>query len=366
MKILKLNTRLGKQIKIRNIEKINAYIKRLKIISSQNPTNNFEKKIKSFFSSETFLSLFTEGEVSSRRDIRKIFSDKKLDENTANKMIKNFLLAFKFVLDKREFSISNLYTLYNLLSKDVIGKNNKLKDGHMYRHDKVFIQSNKFIGNFEGFKKKDIPESLNNLFNFMNDQSYDIYFRAIVGHIYFEMIHPYFDYNGRTGRFLPLWLFSNEGQRDKMLYFATAIGNYREQYISLFRSNINSRTYEINIDRMIIGFLKLLIKNQYQYIWMKNQEKIYIDKHNKSFTNFQKDFIWLMMKKSEISQSEDSWFKITKVDMDFIDKNPRLATISTDTRLLKDANIIKITNDKPRKYKLSNYKLINFDLLVKC
>ena len=359
--IIKLLTKRRENIQINNIEKINVYIDKLKKITKKNPITVFEDKLKSLLVSETFLSLFTEGEISSRRDIRNIFSDKNISPKTGNQMIKNFLLAFKFVLDKREISISNLYTLYNLLSQDVLEDHDKLKDGYMYRHDIVYIKSNKLNGDFEGFDVKDIPEALNNLLDFLLDTKYDIYFRSIVGHIYFELIHPYFDYNGRTGRFLPLWLFSNEGKKENMLYFATAIGNYRNQYLSLFRKNIDNRTYKVNMDNMVMGILKLLIKNQYQYIWIKNQENKYIKKHNKSFSNFQKDFLWLLLKKAETTQNNNSFFKLSKEDKEFLDKDLRNATLSTDCRLLQEANIIKITNDKPRKYKLINYDLVDFD-----
>jgi len=51
-----------------------------------------------------------------------------------------------------------------------------------------------------------------------------------------------------------------------MLYFSTAMNNYRKQYLSLFKKNIDQRTYEVNLDKLVIGILDLLILNQKQYI----------------------------------------------------------------------------------------------------
>ena len=361
---MKLLNRNGKEIKIRNKDQILRYIQALENISKRNPTKNAIDKFNSLLSSETFLSLFTEGEISSRRDIRKVFNDKNFSKENELKTIKNFFLAYEFVLSKKEFSISNIFTLYNLLSQDSIKKENKLLDNHMFRDQDVFISSNKMDVDYKGYDAKDIAKSLLNLIHFLKNENENFYLRAIIGHIYFEMIHPFFDFNGRTGRFLPLWLFSNEDRTSKMMYFATAMGNYRERYLSLFKKYIDIRTYEVDLDKMVIEITKLLILNQYQYIWLKNTENNYLDKTKKSFTNFQKDFLWLLMKKSEVSHSETAWFKVTKKDHEFLEIKLRNATLSEDTRKLKEAKIIDISKDKPRKYKLLNYKLIDFNKLL--
>lgn len=353
---LNLLDRNGRDIELKDLDSINVLLEELKKFSSKNPTKGILEKTKSLLASETFHTLFTEGEVSSRRSIRESFV-KDDSRFLVEDNIKNFIGAYNFVVHPKEFSISNMFTLYKLISTKVINKDSELKDGEMYRSEDVFIKSNQLAGEFKGFAPEQISPALQNLFNFLNNSELDIYLKAVIGHIYFEMIHPYYDFNGRTGRFIPLWLFTNSDRTEEMLYFATAIGNFKEQYRSIFNQNIDHRTYVVNMDRMVKKLIILLIVNQHQYAWIKDVERQYISLIGKSFSNLQKDFIWYMMNKYEISNSSDGWLKFNDDDKKFVELNLRLATLSNDTNLLKEAGIIQITNDKPRKYKLNNYIL---------
>lgn len=353
---LELLNRNMKQIELMNIDKINFLVLELKKYIEKNPTKGLSDRIRSLFASETFNTLFTEGEVSSRRSIRESFLKDDSKFPTEQK-IKNFINAYNFVMTPKEFSISNFFALYKLISVGAIEKEAELKDGEMFRSEDVFIRSNQLAGDFKGFDPKDIQKCLKQLCDFLNESELDIYLKSIIGHIYFEMIHPYYDFNGRTGRFIPLWLFSNSTKADEMLYFATAIGNFKEQYRSMFNKNIDHKTYDVNMDEMVIKLLKLLITNQHQYIWVKTIEKKYIEKTNKSFTNLQKDFIWRLMNKSETSSSTESWFKFSEEDKEYVEINLRLASLSNDTIALRDAGILEISSDKPRKYKLNGYEL---------
>lgn len=353
---LNLFDRNQKEIELKDMSSIEELIKKLREYSAKNPTKGLLEKVNSLLASETFHTLFTEGEVSSRRNIRNSFA-KSDSRFQVEDNIKNFITAYKYAISPKEFSISNLFTLYKLISENVIDSESELKDGEMYRTEDVFIRSNQLAGDFKGFAPDQINPALKSLFVFLNNSDIDIYLRAVVGHIYFEMIHPYYDFNGRTGRFIPLWLFANSSQTEEMLYFATAIGNFKDQYRSMFNQNIDHQSHNVNMDRMVKKLLRLLIVNQHQYAWLKETEKKYIEARGKSFSNLQKDFIWYLMNKNEISNSVDGWSKLGTDGENFIELKLRLATFSNDTNLLKDAGIIQITNDKPRKYKLNNYIL---------
>ncbi len=355
-----LRNRNGEILKFKDLSKINEKISKLKKMTKDNPTKEFEEKFTSLLASETFASLFVEGEISSRRNIRKSFQDgnsSKFISGKEGEIVNDFIGAYSFASKVKDFNIANLFTLYTLVSQNGLDSEDKLDDGMMWRHEPVYIKSNKLNGDFEGFKPEKIKDSLNDLFKYFSDSDDDPYLKAALGHVYFEMIHPYFDFNGRTGRFLPMWLFANHDKLNEMMYFATAMGNYRSQYLALFNKYIDQRTYEVNLDKLVGGILDLLILNQEQYIWIKELEKEYIDKTNKSFSPLQKDFIWLMMIKSEISKDSKGWYKMTDKDKTFMESMLKPSLFSSETRKLRDAGIIKITDNKPRKFHLLNYTL---------
>ena len=201
---LNIKTRNGDFLEIRNIDSINHKIQLLKEKHKKNPNKGELENFKSLSISETFNSFFTEGHISSRRQIQRDFSEKSEMQFSADSFA-TFRDAFYFVIKGKEFSISNLFTLYSIISDKRISAKNKLEDGKMFRNGDVIIVGNKRLGKeYKGFAPKDINLALNNLFKFIQDDKYNIYLRAIVGHIYFEIIHPFYDFNGRVGRFLPL------------------------------------------------------------------------------------------------------------------------------------------------------------------
>lgn len=356
---MKLLDRGGKEITINNYEKINAKIRFLKKLTLQNPKQNLKAKIESIIPADIFASLLIESEISSRRQIIRTFNnrDKIGTKDLEIAKIRDFIDAYSFALKPKEFSIANFFTLYSLVNQHSIKTEDQLLDGHMFRADTVFIGQHQIGKNaFEGFKASNIKLAFHDLCNYLKNSSDDLYLKAIVGHIYFELIHPYYDFNGRTGRFIPLWLFNNANCAQDMMYFAIAMGNYKQQYLAIFNHNINRNTYEVNLQRMVEKMLDLLILNQKQYLWIKKIENDYLDQSKKSFSPVQKDFIWLLMIKNEIANGNNSWFKLNNDDRQFIELKLKDALFSKDTKLLEKSNIISISNDRPRKYKLNNYQ----------
>ena len=357
---MKLIDRNKKEIKFKNIEVINSKISELEKYIDLNPTKNYKEKIDSLLASEIFSSLFTEGEISSRSLIKKMISSKKeMTETEIGRNIKNFLAAYNYIQKKPKFSISTFFTLYSMIATGTIEERNELEDGHFFRHEDVFIENNKYLDTpFKGFEVKDLSKAITMLSEYLNNSEDNIYLKSVLGHIYFEMIHPYFDFNGRTGRFIPVWLFARYGEIGKMFFFSTAIGNYRKQYLSLFKQNIDTRTFVVNWDKIVVGILNLLILNQKQYIWYKEKEKEHLNKTNKSFSNVQMNFIWMLMIKAENTNATDSWFKFSTDDRDFVETNIKSSLLSNATRGLMKTGIIKISNDLHKKYKLLDYKLL--------
>ena len=357
---LDIKTRNGDFLEIINMDLINRKIELLKEKHKKNPTKGIQEKFESLFVSETFNSFFTEGHISSRRQIKKDFI-KKDEVVFLQNSYSTFYDAYLFIIKGKEFSIANLFTLYSIISDKWISAKNKLEDGKMFRNGDVIIVGNKRLGKeYKGFAPKDINLALNNLFKFIQDDKYNIYLRAIIGHIYFEIIHPFYDFNGRVGRFLPLWIFSNEDRINEMIYFATAMGHFREQYLSIFKY-IDINTYQMDLDKMIDKVLNLLIINQEQYVWIKSIENKFLDETKKSFSSIQKNLIWRLMIKSEISGYDDSWFKLNQNDKNFIELEMKPSNFTNALKPLKETKIIDVSKTSPSKYKLNNYKLFILD-----
>lgn len=342
---LRLKYKNDTELILNNVGVIQDKIKELQSYANVNKSD-----WKEHFSSEVFSTSYIEKEVSSRSEIKRDFQSGDNNES----MVNNFANAYRYCMQKREINFVSIYILHELLSYKIIDDEDKVEEGFFFRQNDVFIASNSKQED-KGFDAIDIQKNLNSLRTFINNEDIDLYIRAIVGHVYFELIHPFYDFNGRVGRMIPIWVFNNHDRSNEMLDFSTAMGNYKEQYISIFRKNIDSSINKINISKMVEKILDLLILNKKQQSWLSNIEASYNKQAGKNFNSIQKHIIWTLMRKCEVQQNSNSFNKITKDELTYIEKNMLQPEFSRSLKPLLECNIITKTNTKPAKYKLNGY-----------
>lgn len=93
---------------------------------------------------------------------------------------------------------------------------------------------------------------LDNLVNFMNRSDQEILLQTAIMHAQFEIIHPFCDGNGRTGRILiPLFLWCKDLISAPMFY----ISEYFDENRDLYVENLRRITSEHDWERWILFFL---------------------------------------------------------------------------------------------------------------
>ena len=349
-----LKTGIHSEIEINITPKISSKINAFKKAWENNSHIIDESKFRSMINSESFSSMYTEGEISSRRLIKSV---DKSDSNGNNvRMIKNFMQAYSFVIGNSEISMSSLFTLYSNLTSGLELGDNKLKDGQMHRDDDVYIAGNKLEGAYMGIDPKKLPKAFSELISFIHMDGVDTIIKSIVAHLYFEIMHPYYDFNGRTGRFIPMWI-SRTQREPYMDYFATSIGNFREQYLALFGKCIDLRTKKVDTNLFIDGILDLLILNQYQYSYIDRYNNLLQEETGKFLNSNQKHILYYIMIKYEKQNKASSWVKVDKDAIDFIEVNIKQPQLFREINGLVDAGFLEKTATKPIRYKLREYKL---------
>lgn len=94
---------------------------------------------------------------------------------------------------------------------------------------------------------------LDNLIDFMNLSDQEFLVQAAIMHAQFEIIHPFCDGNGRTGRILiPLFLWRKGLISAPMFYISEFFDEYRDQYVDNLRRITNENDWE----RWILFFLQ--------------------------------------------------------------------------------------------------------------
>lgn len=73
---------------------------------------------------------------------------------------------------------------------------------------------------------------LDNLFAFLESDEHEILIQTAIMHAQFEIIHPFMDGNGRTGRILiPLFLWQKKRLKSPMFYISEYFDEFRDDYI---------------------------------------------------------------------------------------------------------------------------------------
>lgn len=165
------------------------------------------------------------------RNIMKGLAPKDEEENR----IYGLKQGFEFI-SKRENKITeeNIYKLYMMAIGNFLDDDNKLKQGSFYRHDTVFVMSDKV--EHSGIDYKKLPEYMKAFTDFANaDDGINDLLKATMLHFYIAYLHPYFDGNGRMARLIQMWFLIQKGYKSTLFVpFSSYIEKSRRKYYDAY------------------------------------------------------------------------------------------------------------------------------------
>ncbi len=173
--------------------------------------------------------------------------------------------ALEFISDsKNKISEENIYKLYMMAVGEFLENEAKLLQGNFYRHDKVFIVSDR-IEHF-GLDYKKVPEYMKMLVKFINaDDDINDLIKASIIHYYIAYIHPYFDGNGRMARLIHLWFLVQKGYQSALFIpFSSQIEKSRKAYYNAYTLIEQNKKFSKKID--VTPFVLYFINNVYNKI----------------------------------------------------------------------------------------------------
>ena len=215
--VLPLKTDTGRLFTI-NREYLSDLVRELEtFLDGEDFMNNrtFSKKV--LFTHEIKANNTVEGINDSVSLIEKVIANahQVSDVERRNRII-NLYEGYRYILQGNDITEENVHKLYELLSKDLLSREDRDRMGTMYRTAPVYIlQGGRLDDTMDhGIDESKVPEFMKVFFDYVNNgetfnSPTDYFIKSQIMHFYFVYIHPYFDINGRTSRTVAMWYLLN-------------------------------------------------------------------------------------------------------------------------------------------------------------
>ncbi|MGN0457461.1 MAG: Fic family protein, partial [Eubacterium sp.] len=193
------------------------------------------------------------------RNIMKGLAPKDEEENR----IFGLKQGFEFISHKEnKITEENIYKLYMMTIGNFLDDESKLKQGDFYRHDTVYVMSDRV--EHSGIDHKKLPEYMKSFVEFANakDGINDL-LKAIMLHFYIAYLHPYFDGNGRMARLIQMWFLIQKGYESTLFVpFSSYVEKSRKKYYDAY--TLVEENYKLSGVIDITPFLIYFIQNVYE------------------------------------------------------------------------------------------------------
>lgn len=207
-------------------------------------------------------------EVQSTNDIEGVHSTKKqireiINGTSTSKRFNSIVQKYIRILQNQSISFNtnkDIRIFYDEFAhNEVIEDNpyNKL-DGSIFRKEPVDIANSSGKTIHQGvFPEEKLCQYMSESLSILNDTSIPYLVRISLFHYLFAYIHPFYDGNGRTDRFITSYYLSQKFHFSVALRLSITIKKHRKQYYKLFQDAENSFNYA-DLTSFILGFLSII------------------------------------------------------------------------------------------------------------
>jgi Fic family protein len=144
------------------------------------------------------------------------------------------------LITKKDSTIENIEhirEIYDHLIKDEINPNDKL-DGSLFRNETVDVITSTGKNVHRGvYPESSIKTNLTTMINYLNNDPSPTLYKVAIAHYYFGYIHPFYDGNGRTSRYISSTYLMDELDKLTALTLSYSTNKSKKFYYDAFTSS---------------------------------------------------------------------------------------------------------------------------------
>lgn len=203
-----------------------------------------------------------EGVKTTRLEIKKAIENAEEDSKKKVRLSSfvNMYLKIKKGEKLKISKVSDIREYYNYLLKGEIDRKD-LPDGKYFRNDSVRIGTKTKTYYLPPDNEADIIERLNKWIEFINRKDIEPLIKSTIAHYYFESIHPFYDGNGRLGRYIFCSYIGKKLDPFTAVSFSHEIEKKRSEYYKAFKITNNEKNYG-EVTFFVISIFKYLLDGQ--------------------------------------------------------------------------------------------------------
>lgn len=333
---------------IHNISlKIMQLDKKIADVKSNLPAEALMQFTKKCLLDEIKLTNDIEGVYSTRKELASVLNE--LDRKGKNKRFYGLLNKYSMLINGHKFPLrtsNDIRSIYDdLVLREVIEDcPENAPDGEIFRKDMAEVTTNtQKVIHHGAYPETKIIQLMEQSLNILNQDDIPVLIRISIFHYLFGYIHPFYDGNGRTSRFISSYLLSNEF--DSLIGFRLSytIKARIKSYYNAFEQ-CNSEKNLGDLTPFIIMFLGIILEsfeNLYDALISRHDQlSKYYDtlKTNQQIPESLKLFIYILVQASLFSDEG-----ITKKELEF---ELEISPSTVDKRLTKLKEMDILIEDK--------------------
>ena len=342
-------------------EKILQNSNKISYISNKLPQIVIKEIIMKILSNELYKTNKIEGIETVKSEIHSSLKDDRISNKKSNKLdgiIKKYkdIMENNFEDTEHIDSLSSFRKIYDEMFEDFEKSGNYKLDGKYFRKDIVKVING--LGNIIHIGvngEEAIEKNIESLIEFMNIKDIPFLVKASISHFFFEYIHPFYDGNGRFGRYL------------LSLYLARKLDNLTAFSVSYSISRNLDDYYKSFVeveDVTNYGEITFFVENILKTI--KNGQEMIIELLNDSVMRFKHSMEILDELTKELSEKENiilqiylqnylfnDFEELTNVELTSIIGDLTQQTINKYTQELEKKGYLVKIKQRPLTYSLS-------------